>query len=316
VLADVIRDVVRGDGGALGASWLATYLLANGSVVAALSITLFAADVVPLDQVFLLVAGSRLGAASIVLLLGGLEYLRRRQYTLRKATSLGVLAFLLTMVIYLPATLLGHLSLPWLRPHLTALTRSMGVTFQPLGLFSGATGGIVDVLGPAPAFAAGIVLLYACLETFDRLLETVDPSVLRRRFFGRLERKWLSFLVGLVVTGATTSVAFSLGVIVAPYNRGYVKREEIVPYVLGANIGTLLDTVVVAYVLGTEAGAVAVLALIGWAGLLTGGVLLLLYGPFLDGVADVHDGLQEDRRWFLAFLVALVAAPLLLVLFP
>ena len=311
---DIFRQVVRGDGGALGLSWLTTYLLANGSVVAALSLTLFAAGVVTLSELFLMVAGSRLGAASIVLLVGGLEYLRRRGYSLRTATSLGTLTFLLTLSIYLPATALGYLTLPWLGPDIAAVARAVGLSARPLTLFSATTDAVVGLVGAGPGFVAGLALLYLCLETFDRLLETVDPSVLRRRFFGRLQRHWLSFLVGLVVTGLTTSVAFSLGVIVAPYNKGYVKREEIVPYVLGANVGTLVDTVIVAVVLGTEAGAVAVLALVGWSILLTG-MVLLGFDVYLRGVETVQDLLLADRRWFLAFLLALVIGPLLL-LFP
>lgn len=312
VLRDVFATLVRSDHAALGAGWLATYLVTNGSVVAALAVTLFAAGIVTFTQLFMLVAGSRLGAAAIVLLFGGLEFVRRRHYSFRKATSLGVLAFLLTLSIYLPTTVLGYLSLPWVQPQLARVTRSLGLTFQPLTIFAGATDAVVDLLGAGPAFVAGVVLLYACLEVFDRLLGTVDPTTLRRHFFGRLRRHWLSFFVGLVVTGLTTSVAFSLGVVVAPYNRGYVERREIVPYVLGANIGTLLDTVVIAFVLGTEPGAVAVMGLVGWAILVTL-IALVFYEQYFRAIEVVQDRLLDDRRSFAAFLATLVAIPLLLL---
>jgi len=82
---------------------------------------------------------------------------------------------------------------------------------------------------------------------------------LRRRYVSRLQNKWVSFGLGLIVTGVTTSVAFSLGVIVPLYNRGHIKRDEIMPFVLGANIGTLVDTLIVAIALNTAVGVLIVL---------------------------------------------------------
>ncbi|WP_256290090.1 universal stress protein [Halobellus inordinatus] len=56
---------VSGDAQALGVSWLATYVLTNGSIVAALSVSLFGNGIVTDAQLFLMVAGSRLGAEEI-----------------------------------------------------------------------------------------------------------------------------------------------------------------------------------------------------------------------------------------------------------
>jgi len=51
-------------------------------------------------------------------------------------------------------------------------------------------------------------------------------------------------------------------VIVPLYNRGHIKRNEIMPFVLGANIGTLFDTLIVAIALNTAVGVLTVLALV------------------------------------------------------
>lgn len=60
-------------------SWLVTYALTNGSVVAALALSLFQAGLVSLSEAFLMVAGSRLGGAAIVVLVGVFEYLQKRR---------------------------------------------------------------------------------------------------------------------------------------------------------------------------------------------------------------------------------------------
>lgn len=50
LLRSVLARVVVGEWSALGLSWLATYVLANGSLVAALSLSLFAADLLSAPQ--------------------------------------------------------------------------------------------------------------------------------------------------------------------------------------------------------------------------------------------------------------------------
>ena len=63
-LRRTLDRIVVGDWSALGLSWLATYALVNGSLVAALSLSLFTADLVSASQLFLMIVGSRLGAAA------------------------------------------------------------------------------------------------------------------------------------------------------------------------------------------------------------------------------------------------------------
>ena len=306
------RSLVVGDAGALGASWLGTYLVTNGSVVEALSLSLLSADLVTGSQAFLMVAGSRLGAAAIVLLIGGLEYLRKPRFSLRRATGLGILTFLVTLSVYLPATLLGYLALPALRPRLAGVTDTLGIEFQPLTVFAGLVEGVLSVTGPLLGFGLALVLLFACIDLFDRLLSRVHTDTLRNQFFRRLRQRWVSFGIGLLVTSLTTSVAFSLGVIVPLYNREYVTRREIVRNIVGANVVTLVDTQIVAVVLGIEPGIAAVTTLIG-TGLLVTLVVLAGFDPYYDGVTAVQDRLDDDRRLFGVFLAVLVAVPAALV---
>lgn len=119
----------------------------------------------------------------------------------------------------------------------------------------------------------------------------------------------------MVITGVTTSVAFSIGVIVPLYNRQYVRRNEILPYILGANIGTLLDTLVVAYVLDTALGIAVVVLVMGLTTLLTL-VVLVAYAPYAGFVDTAQDRLLEDRRYFVAFALLLGGVPIALLLLP
>mgnify|MGYP000170990479 FL=1 len=305
---------VSGDAQALGVSWLATYVLTNGSIVAALSVSLFGNGIVTDAQLFLMVAGSRLGAAAIVVLIGALDYLQKRRYSLGEATSLGLLAFLLTHSVYLPATVVGYLALPWLQNPLESVGTRTNVSsqFSPL---EPVTTTVVDAVGAELGFVLAIAVLFASLNFFDRVLKRVDTAWLRARFFRRFQRTWVALALGVLLTGITTSVAFSLGVIVPLYNRGYLKRREVVPYVLGANLGTLFDTVLVAVVLQSPVGVALVLALLLVSALLTLGATLW-FEPYFRIVEAAHRRLVADFRYFVGFVVLLIAIPSVLALLP
>jgi sodium-dependent phosphate cotransporter len=316
LIAQVLGRVVVDDGSALGLAWLSTYALANGSVVAALAVSLLRSGLVSASEAFLMVGGSRLGAGAIVVLVGVLDYLQKRHgRTLSEGTSLGLLTFLVTLSIYVPATVLGLAALERVTPALLAATRGLELPVGTLQSLEPATVLLTRVLGPGFALVVAVGGLFGSLWLFDQTLERVETETVRTYVFRHFERRWTAFGIGLLTTGVTTSVAFSLGVVVPLYNRRFVRRSEVVPYILGANIGTLLDTLVVAFVLETALGVVVVLVVVGVASTLT--LLVLVgYGPYTAFVDAGQDRLLTDRRVFAGFGLLLVAVPVALLVAP
>jgi sodium-dependent phosphate cotransporter len=311
VVERLLRRVLDGDLPALGLAWLTSYALGNGSVVAALSLSLFAADLVSPPQLFLLLVGSRLGGAGIVLFVGAIDYLQKRQLSFSQSLRLGILTFLVTYTVYGPVAVVGFVALPLFRQAVPAVG-SVGLNVSSVRVFEPVVAVLVDGLGAPLTFLVAVALLFASLRLFDRLLDEVDTDHLRRRYLVHLDRPWLSFGAGLVATGVTTSVAFSLGVVVPLYNRGYLERREVVPYVLGANVGTLVDTLVVAVVLDSSVGAAVVVLVLGLSLLVT--VAALAVYPVYFGVIDgAQERVLTDRTVFALFLLVLVAVPFALV---
>ncbi|KAB1190518.1 sodium:phosphate symporter [Haloferax sp. MBLA0076] len=314
-LEQFFRQYVAGSAQALGASWLATYVLTNGSVVAALSVSLFKTEVLTASQLFLMLAGSRLGGAAIVLLIGTLDYFQKQRYSFSDSTRLGILTFLLSHSIYLPATALGYLLLPRLQTRFESVGNRIELSFQPLAAFDPATGAVVDTVGVGLSLVVAVLVLFGSLMLFDRVLKRIDTEWLRKRFFRRFQHKWTSFGLGILITGVTTSVAFSLGVVVPLYNRDYIKRQEIVPYVLGANIGTFFDTIVIAVLLESPQGVAIVLSLVAVGTVITVGTLVL-FSTYFQTVETIQTRIITDRRYLTGFLISLVVFPILLVLLP
>ncbi|WP_421118753.1 hypothetical protein ACE2AJ_15505 [Aquihabitans daechungensis] len=60
------------------------------------------------------------------------------------------------------------------------------------------------------------------------------------------------FLVGCAVTLLTLSVAVSLSVLVPLVAKGHLRRSNVLPYIAGANITTLVDTLVAAIIIGDQ----------------------------------------------------------------
>jgi hypothetical protein len=100
---------------ALGFGWLGASLALSGSPVAATALALFDAGTLSSMETFAMIAGSRLGAALVVLIIGVIYMLRgtRRDLSL----SVGLLSLLVTQTIYPMVLLLGWamLSNGWLQ---------------------------------------------------------------------------------------------------------------------------------------------------------------------------------------------------------
>lgn len=290
-------------------------MITSGSTVAAIAVSLFDAEIVTGAQFLLLVAGSRLGASGIVVLVGALDYFQKRRYTMGEATSLGLLTFLITHTVYLPATVLAFLGLPVLRRSLSGVGRAVEVSGTPWVIVEPAAIALVETTGAAPAFIIAVALLLVSLTLFNCVLEHVDTTWLRQRFFVRFQHRWVAAALGMLITAATTSIAFYIGVIVPLYNRNYVTRREVVPFILGANIGTFLDTIVVGIVLDAPSAVEITLGIVGVATAITLGILVF-FEPYLTGIGAIEHHLVAHRRTLHLFVASLVLVPVVLVLVP
>ena len=310
-LRRTLNRVVVSDSSALGLGWFASYVLANGSLVAALAVSLFSSELIARSQLFLMIVGSRLGGAAVVVFIGAFDYLNEELDSVREAMSLGLLTFLLTHSIYLPVVVVGYLALPVLPLGARAEGAAPAVDGPLAGMVAALTDGIVAVVGPGVAFLLALGCIAASLRLFDHVLDGIDTEHLRQRYIVGLDNRWLSFGLGLVITGLTTSVAFSLGVIVPLYNRGHIKPREIMPFVLGANVGTLVDTLIVAVALGTPIGIRTVLVILGL-GTLVSVVTLVWYGPYQSIIRTIQAELLGSAGYFVGFLLSLLVVPLVL----
>lgn len=303
---------VEGAINSVGFGWLLAYAALSGSPVAAIGITLLAGGVMSESEAFGVVGGSRLGASFIVLAVGFFLYLRKQ----RNADGLyiGVVALLTTFTTQGPAILLGLISLHygWLD----------GVQFDtPASLldiidrvYGPPVDFVNDLLPNFGVFAAGVGLLLGSFTIFDRALPQLDGEAEGiTRLFGFLNRPPLMFLMGCLVTMTTMSVSISLTVLVPLSLKGYLKREHVIPYVMGANITTFVDTLVGAVLLGGAAAFTVVLTEMLSVAVISIFVLVALYRPYARAILSVATWSTAKPKHLLIFLGGIVALPLLLL---
>ncbi len=314
-LADTLLDGVRARGAVnlLGFGWLNAYAVLSGSPVAATALTLLEAGVLTPLETFGQIVGSRMGASFIALGVGFLYYLRGQR--LADSVHVGVVALLVSVTTMTPAFLLGVAALDggWLD----------GVHTGTLPLVSLISDGFdptvrrLDVWLPSSAlFVGGVAIMLLAFKLFDSILPTPEAATDRlARVQQWLRSRWIMFALGAGVTLLTLSVSLSITLLVPLALRGLIRRDAVIPYVMGANITTFIDTLFAAAVLTRpEASTVVLTTMLATAAvssvLLLGGV----YGPYARAILGVSRRVSRDRRSLAAFLAVLFAAPLVLML--
>lgn len=297
----------------LGMGWLMAYMVLSGSPVAAVSLTLYSSHVISDIQAFAMITGSRLGASFIVLLVGFVSYLRGRQRV--ASISIGVLALLTTATIYLPAMALGYLILVngWFddvrfgAP--TALASAIDVVYDPIVHL------LASLLPGWLLFFAGLGILLLAFNIFDRALPEISPeSSGFQRVSDLVYRPWVMFIIGMAVTAVTLSVSVSLTILVPLSARGYVRRENLIPYMMGANITTFIDTLLAALLLNTPRAFTIVFTEMTSVALLSLLALFINYNGYRRSIEWCLEWIMRDNRRLMVFLAIIFIVPVFLLL--
>ena len=297
---------------ALGFGWLFAYAVMSGSPVAAITLTLLDAGALNALEAFAMINGSRLGASFIVLFIGFVYTLRGSE---RKAMTTGLLSLLVTQTIYLPALFLGGwvLNNGWLDRFQMASASEIHSVFDLF--FDPIIGLLLSWLPRWGIFILGFIVLMASFSLLDRSLpqfrlENSSFSGMARLLY----RPIVTFLLGAAITTVTMSVSLSVSILVPLSLRGYIRRENIIPYVMGANITTFIDTLIAAVILGNSAAFTVVLVEMLSVAAISLLVIIFFYRRYARGVLGFVDGLLQNKLRLTLYMFGIVGVPLLLML--
>ena len=296
----------------LGFGWLLAYGALSGSPVAALSLSLLHGGAVTTSEALGMVSGSRFGASMVVLVVGFVAYVRGQRSP--DGIYVGVIALLTTATIYAPATLLGLglLDTGWLHGTVDSLPVEWGDALAKIARPVVRTAD--DNLPGVAVFLLGIGSLLGAFALFDRLLPNLDPPTPRiERFSQRFRSPRRMFLLGAALTSITMSVSISLTILVPLTMKGVVRRTDVIPYIMGANITTFIDTLFASFLVpgggATEVVVAEMLSVTAVSVL----VLLFAYGPYSRLLLNTAHLVSSQLQWFGVFLAIMTAVPLALL---
>lgn len=314
-LAPLVRDSFRvtNPANSLGFGWLFAYVVMSGSPVAAAALTFFDAGAITQLETFTMITGSRMGASFIVLFIGFIYVLRGRSRV--TSLSMGLTSLTVTWTTYLVGLAVGIAMLQSgvldsVQMRTGALLSSiLDLIFDPL------VSGVGSVLPRWAMFVVGMGVILVSFNLFDRCLPEMS---LKESQVGRVSRliyrPWVMFLLGAGITMISMSVSVSLGILVPLSNRGFVRRENVIPYIMGANITTFIDTLFAAVLLNNPPAFTVVLTEMLSIALVSVLILLFVYRAFERASLRLVATITASGRNLAIFMVILFVVPILLVL--
>lgn len=297
----------------LGFGWLFAYVIMSGSPVAASALTFFDANLLSELSAFTMITGSRVGSSFIVLFIGFIYVLRGRDRS--TSLSMGLLSFMVTGVLQVGTLMVGivllqinvldSLQLP-VGMALTAITDFFIVPIVTL---------VTQYLPEWTLFLIGLGVVMFTFNLFDKCLPEMTFKESQVGNISQLVyRPVIMFAVGALITLVSMSVSVSLSILVPLSHRGFIRRENVVPYIMGANITTFIDTLLAAVLLNNSTAFTIVLVQMVGVGLVSLLILLTVYHRYeralLHGVAWI----TNDNRHLAIFMVTIFVVPLLLLL--
>jgi len=297
----------------LGFGWLFAYLIMSGSPVAAAALTFFDAGVINAISAFTMITGSRLGASFIVLFIGFIYVLRGRD----RATSLsmGILSLTVTATTYFPGLLIGIYLLNTgavddIQLHTGALLSSVtGTLVEPIA------GLLMGIFPFWAVFLIGLGIILVSFNLFDKCLPQMSLKESRVGWVSRLVyRPVVMFFLGALVTMISMSVSVSLSLLIPLSQRGFVRRENVIPYIMGANITTFIDTLLAAVLLDNPATFTIVLVSMLSTAAASILILVFFYRPYLKSSLLFVGWVTSSSRNLAIFMITIFIIPIILIL--
>ncbi|MGD8456310.1 MAG: hypothetical protein PVF83_08005 [Anaerolineales bacterium] len=296
----------------LGFGWFFAYFVMSGSPVAASALTLFDAGAIDKLGALTMITGSRLGASFVVLFIGFLYALRGRDKA--NSISTGLLTLSITATIYLlglsiGAVLLstGSLDLIQLQPSklIISLTDTL---FEPVTLFC------AEFLPRWGLFLISLGIIMVSFHLFDKCLPQTE---LKERHWERMSKltyqPWVMFLIGAALTIVSMSVSVSIGFLVPLNSKGFIRKENVIPYIMGANVTTFIDTLLAAILLKNPSAFTIVFIEIISIAVVSFFVLATIYKHYERAMLSFAAWATVNNRNLVAFIVLLVITPIVLM---
>lgn len=310
--------LVKNAASTLGLGWIGAMLTLSGSPAVATALTLRAEGHISEIEGFTMATGGRMGAAFVVLLVAVMFAARRAEGKRMAPISTAVMTLVITFAMYVPGAAIGLLLLS--SDRFESFSLSSPPAFADL--IEVIYGGILEAISTIPApvlFLGGLVILVVSFKLIDALVPELDETRFEGSRLTWLRSKWPMFFLGILVTIITMSVSVALTVLVPLVGKGYIKREDLIPYIVGADIGTLVDKLLIAFIVGAGSLHPASPVRIIFAelvGITLIGIVIMafVYKPFKRAIWRFQRQMVKNKGRLALFTGGLLVTPVAIIL--
>jgi Na+/phosphate symporter len=150
---------------------------------------------------------------------------------------------------------------------------------------------------------------------FDRCL---PQMTVKESHVGRVSHlvyhRWVMFILGAAITLISMSVSVSLSILVPLSDRGFIRRENVIPYIIGANITTFIDTLLASVLLNNPTAFTVVLVQMVSVTLVSSVILITFYRRYERAMLDFVAWVTTTNRNLAMFMITIFLVPLILML--
>jgi sodium-dependent phosphate cotransporter len=319
-LAEMIVLLIRDTTSAVFAGWISTALLHSSGAFDSIICAFTSSGVMSLSLSVAAIIGAEIGTTVTPFLISVLERMKRRGDTgaAFNVTMSHVLYNLFTLALFYPLELFfgffsniaywgtrQFIKITWLNK-VPDLLDSITPWVKPF----------INVIGPWGSLISGGTLLLLALGAVEKYMTEIFSMPrswnLIRSTFSKPKR---AFIAGFLFTVLVPSTTVMVSLLVPLAASGIFKAEYyILPYILGANIGTVFDVMIAAMATGDP------IALGVWLVHLTINLIgALIFMPFLDPFAKftgrAADYVSKDPKTTLIVAVLLHVVPASIILY-
>ena len=228
---------------------------------------------------------------------------------------MGLLSLTVTATTYMIGLLVGTIilqtgALDQIQPQSGVILNSINnLIFDPIThLFS-------NFLPNRLLFLVGLGITILSFNLFDKCLPQMTLKESRVGHISRLVyQPWVMFILGAGITLISMSVSVSLGVLVPLSNRGFIRRENIIPYIMGANVTTFIDTLLVAVLLNNQLAFTIVFVEMISITIVSIFILVTIFHRYERAMLNFITWTTANNRNLVLFMMIILISPVILML--
>ena len=237
---------------AFGIGWLIALIMQSSGAATSALMALYATGVLGSVAFVYMILGTRIGGTLTALFIALLIHAKRRDF--RHGFEIGlanlVYAVPIAVLMFILEYFFGLFS------GIENLLVNLNVPFQ-LNFIDAITVPVVEMFSYLPQvilLGIGIFLLIASLREMPHyLVDLWGEENLKKKINKYMGNKGGAFLIGFLVTAILFSTGITIGLLIPFVVSRFINLKKVIPYIIGASLGGVIDVVLSALIIGEKA---------------------------------------------------------------